>query len=140
MIQNNVVCRFNQIFSHVSKGQLISKCLFQFSQKTNENNLTWDTIVVVKSNFFDRFLGELKIPKRHFEINWHLVAGRISEFQRPVNTKGARGQEFIWQILVYVAGSSISTGVRLYTHHIITRSHPGIFRPSYGPVPGHNLA
>ena len=46
-------------------------CL-QFSQKTNENNPTWGTIVV-KSNFFVCFLGELKIPKRHFEINWPLA-------------------------------------------------------------------
>ena len=45
----------------------------QFSQKTNENNSTWGTIVV-KSIFFFRFLGELKIPKRHFEINWPLGA------------------------------------------------------------------
>ena len=40
----------------------------QFSQKTNENNSTWGT-KVVRSNFFVPFLGELKIPKRHFEIN-----------------------------------------------------------------------
>ena len=45
-------------------------CL-QFSQKTNKNNLTWGTIVV-KSNFFVCFLGELKIQKRHLEINWPL--------------------------------------------------------------------
>ena len=54
------------------KGQLISKCLFvrlQFFQKSNENNSTWGTLVV-KSNFFVRFLDELK---RHFEINWPLV-------------------------------------------------------------------
>ena len=44
----------------------------QFSQKTNENNLIWGTIVV-KLNFFVLYLGELKIPKRHFEINWPLV-------------------------------------------------------------------
>ena len=43
-------------------------CL-QFSQKTNENNSTWGTVVV---EFFIYFLGELKIPKRHFEINWPL--------------------------------------------------------------------
>ena len=57
-----------------AKGQLISKCLFgvfNSPKKTNENNLTWGTIVV-KSNFFVHFLGELKIPKRHFEINWPL--------------------------------------------------------------------
>ena len=44
-------------------------CL-QFSQKMNENNSTWGTIV--KSNFFVHFLGELEIPKRHFEIKWPL--------------------------------------------------------------------
>ena len=43
-------------------------CL-QFSQKMNGNNSTWGTIAV-KSNVFVSFLGELKIPKRHFEINW----------------------------------------------------------------------
>ena len=37
-------------------------CL-QFSQKMNENNSTRGTIVV----------GELKIQKRHFKINWPLV-------------------------------------------------------------------
>ena len=47
-------------------------CL-QYSQNTNKNNLTWGTIVV-KLNFFVRFLGELKIPKRHFEINWPLAS------------------------------------------------------------------
>ena len=40
----------------------------QFSQKTNENNSTWGTMVV-KSNSFVRFLGEFKIPNRHFENN-----------------------------------------------------------------------
>ena len=29
-------------------------------------------VVVVKSNFFVHFLGELKIPKKHFKINWPL--------------------------------------------------------------------
>ena len=55
------------------KGQLISKCLvgngyLQFSQKTNEKIRlyyygTSSRIVFVC------FLGELKTPKRHFEIN-----------------------------------------------------------------------
>ena len=57
------------------KGQLISKCLFgvfNLSQNMNENKSTWG-ITVEKSNFFVCFLGELKIPKRHFEINWPLV-------------------------------------------------------------------
>ena len=50
-------------------------CLL-FSQKRNENNSTRGTIVV-KSNFFVRFFGELKIPKRHFEINWPLEEEEI---------------------------------------------------------------
>ena len=49
----------------------------QFSQKTNENNSTWG-IIVVKSIFFVLFLGELKIPKRHFEINLPLALGSIN--------------------------------------------------------------
>ena len=32
--------------------------------------------MVIKSNFFIRFLGELKITKRLFEINWHLAMER----------------------------------------------------------------
>ena len=47
-------------------------CL-QFSQKMNKNNSAWGT-VVVKSNFFVRFFGELKITKRHFKINWPLAS------------------------------------------------------------------
>ena len=50
----------------------MSFCYLQFSQKMNENDSTWGTIVV-KSNFFVRFLGDLKIPKRYFEINWPLI-------------------------------------------------------------------
>ena len=38
------------------------------NKDVQSNNSTWGTIVV-KSNFFVHFLGELKIPKRHFEIN-----------------------------------------------------------------------
>ena len=32
--------------------------------------------IAVESNFFFRFLGELKMPKRHFEINWPLKVMR----------------------------------------------------------------
>ena len=52
------------------KGQLILKYLFGVFNSP-KNNSTWG-IIVVKLNFFIRFLGELKIPKRHFEINWPL--------------------------------------------------------------------
>ena len=57
------------------KGQLISKCLFsvfKLFQKTNENKSTWG-IIVVKSNFFVRFLEELRTPESPFEINWPLT-------------------------------------------------------------------
>ena len=57
------------------KGQLISKCLFgvfKFFQKTNENKSTWD-IIVVKSDFFVRFLEELRITKSPCKINWPLT-------------------------------------------------------------------
>ena len=37
--------------------------------KKNENNSTWGSS---KVDFFVHFLGELKIPKRHFKINWPL--------------------------------------------------------------------
>ena len=64
-------------------------CL-QFSQKMNENNSTWGTLVV-KSNFFVRFFGELKVPKGHFEINWPLVfsfskmSDKLSTCGNPIN-------------------------------------------------------
>ena len=57
------------------KGQLISNCLFgmylQFSQKTNKRKINFTTMVP-QVIVFVRFLGELKTPKRHFEINWTL--------------------------------------------------------------------
>ena len=46
-------------------------CL-QFSKKMNKNHSTWGTSVI-KSNFFICFLGEFKIPKNIFEINWPLA-------------------------------------------------------------------
>ena len=61
-------------------------CL-QFSQKMNENNLTWGTIVCSKVElFFVGFLGELKIPKRHFEINWPLPT-KVSFTWSKIKTK-----------------------------------------------------
>ena len=54
----------------VRKGQLISKCLLgvfnSFGKRTKKKiDLRY---IGVKSKFFVRFLGELKIPNRHFEI------------------------------------------------------------------------
>ena len=58
---------------------------FEFFQITNENNLTWG-IIVVKSNFFVRFLEEFKTQIRHFEINWPLILQRtnlLTSFFKP---------------------------------------------------------
>ena len=54
------------------KGQLISKCLFgvfNSPPKTNENHLT----------FFFRFLGELKMPKRHFSKLTDFISSDLSK-------------------------------------------------------------
>ena len=46
------------------------------SKKMNENESTWG-IIIRKSNFFVRFLEELRIPKSPFEINWPLAPLKI---------------------------------------------------------------
>ena len=46
-----------------AKGQLISKCLFGIFNSPKKRTKTF---------FFSSFLGELKIPNWHFEINWPL--------------------------------------------------------------------
>ena len=52
------------------KGQLISKCLFGvFNSLKNERKQFDLRYHSSKVEFFGSFLGELKIPKRHFEIN-----------------------------------------------------------------------
>ena len=57
------------------KGQLILKCLFGIfnSPKKWTKRFNFTTMVpeVEKSSFI--FLGELKTPKRHLEINWSLA-------------------------------------------------------------------
>ena len=58
-----------------AKGRIISKWffgVFDFLQKTNENKSTWG-IMIVKSNFFVRFLEEIKDTKNSFEIIWLLI-------------------------------------------------------------------
>ena len=56
-----------------AKGQFISECLFgtylQFLQKTN-NKIWLYYYGTLNQKIFVRFLGELKTPKRHLEINW----------------------------------------------------------------------
>ena len=44
----------------------------QFSQKTNKK-IRLHYYGSIKLNCFHSFLGELKTPKRHFEINWPLA-------------------------------------------------------------------
>ena len=54
------------------RGQLISKCLFGVfnSPKKGTKTIRLEVPYVgVEMNFFVCVLGELKIPKRHFEIN-----------------------------------------------------------------------
>ena len=72
--------QFYWCFLLIFKGQLISKCIFvctQFFQKLNENKLNWG-IIIVKLNFFVRFLEELRIPKKLlkltdlYTVNWKL--------------------------------------------------------------------
>ena len=82
----------------------MSFCCFQFSQKTNKNNSTWGTIVV-KSNFFIHFLGVLKIPRRHFEINWPLTSITKNVFEniivlnRSMSRLVAQARWFLKQLL-----------------------------------------
>ena len=62
---------------HRIKGQLISKCLFGVINSSKKRTKTILRYHSSKVEFFVRFLGELKIPKRHFEINWPLVQSRL---------------------------------------------------------------
>ena len=52
------------------KGQLISKCLFCIfnSPKKRTKKFDFTTLVPQVKLFLFGFLGELKTPKRHFEI------------------------------------------------------------------------
>ena len=56
-----------------TKGQLVSKCLFVvFNSPKKQTKKIALRYHGSKLNFFVCLLGELKIPKRHFEINWPL--------------------------------------------------------------------
>ena len=57
------------------KDQLISKCLFGLfnSPKKLTKKFDFTTMVPQVKLFSFVFLGELKTPKRHFEINWPLA-------------------------------------------------------------------
>ena len=60
--------------SGLPKGQLISKCLFGIfnSPKKERKEIDFTTMVPQVELFLFVFLGELKTPERHFEINWPL--------------------------------------------------------------------
>ena len=67
-LQIKSISVWNYLFFQITKGQLISKCLFgvfTFFQKTNENKSTWGSILV-KSNSFLHFLEEIDDPKKPF--------------------------------------------------------------------------
>ena len=77
----------------------MSSWYLQFSQKTNEKIQlyyygTWSRIVFV------RFLGELKTPKRHFEINWPLKCwySRTTWYAIPINFGPYLQGRGIWKI------------------------------------------
>ena len=59
----------------LTKGQLISKCLFGVinSSKKRMKTIRFEETIVVKSSFFVSFLEELKISKRHYEFKWPLA-------------------------------------------------------------------
>ena len=71
LIQKRAFLYFYYNFrKNISRGHLISKCLFgvfTFFQKMNENKPT-----VVKSNLFVRFLEEMSAWKNHFNFVWPL--------------------------------------------------------------------
>ena len=54
--------------------------------KNERKNLTL-LLWYLKSNCFRSFLGELKTPKRHFEINWPLVSDRRHFFVSIIDKK-----------------------------------------------------
>ena len=58
----------------VAKGQLISKCLFGVSNFPKNEQKQFDLRYHSSKVefFYSFFLGELKIPKGHFEIIWPL--------------------------------------------------------------------
>ena len=60
--------------NYITKGQLISKCLFGIfnSPKKWTKKFDFTTMVTSSRIVFVRCLGELKTQKRHFEINWPL--------------------------------------------------------------------
>ena len=105
-------------------------CL-QFSQITNENNSTWGTIVV-KSNFFVRFLGELKIPKRNFEINWLLVSQWIILSDPVFNGK------VVWSLIWFATRQNLVKShlceLQIFHHQIF----PSLV-PSWAPLQLHTL-
>ena len=63
--------RISEIHCEWGKGQLFSKCLLGIfnSPKKRMKNFNFTTMVPQVELFSFVFYGELKTPKRHFEIN-----------------------------------------------------------------------
>ena len=62
--------------AQLTKGQLISKCLFGVfdSPKIRTKTIWLEVPQYSKVDFLKLLFGRLKIPERHFEINWpHMI-------------------------------------------------------------------
>ena len=118
-----------QICFWPDKGLLISKCpfgVFNFFQKTNENKSTRG-IILVKSNFFVHFLGELRIPNSPFEVNWpvdssdlkHRYCSRKIGSRLRKGRKRLRGKELTGNSCFSQASSYLfwATSGRGFSHH-----------------------
>ena len=84
-----------RLYYYDSSGQLVFvRFLEESTAWQSAYGFIWP--LVVKSNFFVHFLGELKIPKRHFEINWSLSYTTFLTWLR------ARGQKQpLWFFKLY---------------------------------------
>ena len=84
LADRNYLSKYQKDHSHLTSDSLVGRkrlvhfeisfWYLQFSQKTNEKKKIDFTTMVPSASWivFVCFLGELKIPKRHFEINWPL--------------------------------------------------------------------
>ena len=72
------ILSFKVSSTYIFKGQLISKCFLVSSilPKNERKNSTWGIIVLLGRTFSFDFWKNLRLPKRHFEINWHLKVSK----------------------------------------------------------------
>ena len=81
------------------KGQLISKRLFGIFNSPKKTNKKIQLYYNGNSsrNGFVRFLGELRKPKRHFEINWPLTQPTLKTIRRSY-------QDFLCWVVEFLPG------------------------------------